>query len=285
MSAFAIAFAILLAAQSAPEKPPRPVPNCKIVPGTHELLKAHDEARFLIMGESHGTNEYPEFFGDLTCTIATDRAVLVHLELPVTVEAALKKYIENGDEASFAQVRQNWVFSSPDYDGRGSIAMLALLKRFRELKASGIDLSINCAQPSYRTLKPQYYYEMAMANEWTLGAAEHPDAFNLVYVGGYHARRETPENPQSAASFLRPSDVITIAPYPEGGRAWTLSEVDGQMRSGPTPLLGDDTPTGPRGIVSAESAPDVRTRHPPGSFDAYYKVGRPPTPSPQAKPN
>lgn len=259
--------------------------DCTGDPGALTFIENAPQVRFIIVGETHGTDAYPAYFGDLVCALSSDRSVLVHLELPDVLDDPLRRYLREGDKDALETVRSSWVFTGENYDGRGSAAFLEMIERLREMAAAGRDIRINAFQPGRRTLEPQYYYELAMAHDWTKAAAENRNALNLILVGSYHARRSTETRPQaSAASFLKDDDFLALAHCAEGGTASVMmGGEDGQSVS--TVMDLRDRKTGlARGIYDRSEFTEDQIGYGIEAFDGYFCIGKPPAASLRAVP-
>src|SRR5690606_37093282 len=56
--------------------------SCTEITGWEQIL-ARDETRWIVIGETHGSNEVPELFTDAVCLTAQSRRVVVGVEQPV----------------------------------------------------------------------------------------------------------------------------------------------------------------------------------------------------------
>lgn len=96
-------------------------------------------APIILVGEIHGTREYPALVARLACdALAGGRAVTLALEIPLEEEARLAAYVaSNGDtRASAALTAGSW-FWRELRDGRASGAMLLLVEQARRWRAQG----------------------------------------------------------------------------------------------------------------------------------------------------
>lgn len=244
-----------------------------------------EDTRFVIMGETHGTDTSPELFGDLVCGFAAKGPVVVHLELPDSLDDDFARYLTAPGADTLAPITASWIFTNRVYDGRASKAFLALIERLGDMARAGLPVAVNASQPDRQTLAPQHYYEMAMAADWANAAATHRDAMNLVLVGSFHARRgTTPDGRKGAAEFLLPDHLVTLAECGEGGSAMVLRPgPDGQVVEGTMALLnlGESRP---RGIYPRGEFPRSPSGYGPDAFDGFFCAGRPAQVSPRAIP-
>jgi len=201
--------------------------SCKPIDGAREMAAGTSKIRFLIIGEVHGTNEIPALFGELACEIARGRSITVALEFPATSAIALNKYLSsNGDAQSRNLLLRSPIWQRSTADGRSSKAMLALIERLRQLRASGAKIRLAGFQPTDVVNLDQHYYELAMASNWSRIADEAPESLNLILVGQIHAikspSQQLPFAP--AASHLKPADVLSLRSEPISGEAWNCRE-------------------------------------------------------------
>jgi hypothetical protein len=89
-------------------------------------------------GEMHGTQESPAFIGDVACAVAqADHHVQVGLEIWASEQAAIERYLDNGDRARLL-AGPFWAH----HDGRSSVAMVELIDRVRWLRKAGAKVDI-----------------------------------------------------------------------------------------------------------------------------------------------
>lgn len=269
LSIFA-AYFVCTSTMAAAEPGVSACPRILIIPS--EMRAA--EKRFIIVGETHGTDTSPEIFGDLVCELSRERDVIVHLEMPESLQDPLAAFIQ-GDGA-IEPVLGHPMFSSDFYDGRGSAAFLELLFRLREMRREGHRITVNAAQPEVDLPPPQYYYEMAMALDWAKASAE-SDALNLVLVGSFHATLNNPDF-QTAAMFLLRGEIVNLRVCREGGRAVVMNaEGETEFRQ----IASDQSALG-RGIFKIGSSEQASSIQFPMGFDYVACAGRPSTASKKA---
>ena len=108
---------------------------CGNIAGADHVLE-RTGARYVIVGERHGTKEIPAFFGDLVCHVSELGPVVVGLEIEAHQQASLEAYLQSdgGPAARAVLLREDhW----RNGDGRASGAMFALIERLRQLRGSG----------------------------------------------------------------------------------------------------------------------------------------------------
>jgi hypothetical protein len=105
------------------------------------------DLQFLVIGELHGTKEIPAVFSELVCLAASlGSRVLVGLEFPESARDDFQSYMSSAgltdDRAKFLN-DSGWAQNarrSPD--GRTSEAVFGVLDRLRELRDSGLEVSV-----------------------------------------------------------------------------------------------------------------------------------------------
>lgn len=239
--------------------------GCIPVPGADQLWQS--ETRWIIVGELHGTTETPEAFANLACLAAeTGRPVMVALEYSADWQPVIDAYLasDGGPKARLALLRLS-MWNADMQDGRGSVAVLGMLDRFRRMKQAGqitgvIGTDVGRSTPSGQTR------DAAMAQAWTAI----PVAANgmvLALAGNFHAMRnavvQSGQTISTAGSLMPPKRTMTVNVVGNGGTAWNCqSDGCGAHNAGPTK-------TATAGIVFND-----RTD---ASWTATYELGRPTT--------
>jgi hypothetical protein len=203
-------------------------PACAAPAGADALWTA--EARYVIVGEQHGTTETPAAFAQLVCAAAARGPVTVALEFPESMQSDFDAFLAAPDDASAATLLLATPFSTsiPDrQDGRGSVAMLEMLQSIRRLKAEGRDVTIRTFVSSRR--RPdgfdQNYHELDMAAGLARAAKDRPEARVVVLVGSFHAAkaRYFADDFLPAAAHLPPGEVISLQLPQQGGQSWSCT--------------------------------------------------------------
>jgi len=100
----------------------------------------------LVFGETHGTNELPDFVGNVVSNFArSGKPVTLGLELPAELQGGINFYLEARSEAKgLAMLLANefWLRESKFQDGRSSLSILRLLGTARHLRQSGSDIEV-----------------------------------------------------------------------------------------------------------------------------------------------
>lgn len=233
--------------------------RCPEVAGSAALWKT-PATRYILFGEMHGTTEAPAIFGDVVCLANANRPVIVALEIPSAEQVALDRFLASpGSSEDVSALLAGPFWSQGAQDGRSSQAMVALIRRLREMKASGRTLSVLAFAPQYSPGFVQDYYELDMARALTVEARKAPDALVLVLVGNLHAARRMRQQITPAAVHLPTVETLTLNLVAGGGEAWNCQR-DG---CGPHRMGGD--PAAPRGILMFEGPKD--------GFDGLYALG------------
>lgn len=209
------------------------------------------EARYVLIGERHGTTEAPAAFARLVCDAAARGPVTVALEFPETLQPAFDAVLAAPDEASaIAVLRETpfWVTDPDRQDGRGSVAMLEMLQSIRRLKADGRDVTVRAFMSVQR--RPagfdQNYHELSMAAGLAQAARDRPEARVVGLVGSFHAAkaRYADDDFLPAAAHLPPGEVVSLLLPQQGGQSWNCT-VDG---CGPMDIAPVDDPS-ERGVI------------------------------------
>lgn len=247
--------------------------TCDPIPGI-EAIAESDTAKYIVIGDYHGTREIPAFFGDLICHLfAQDRQLAVGLEWPASARGAFTAYLARPDALNRGRLLE--ALGGGIRDGRGSAAMLALVDRLRPHHAAA-RLDFVLIQPLPEDSPSAY--ERRMADLLMQADRDNVDTI-IVLVGNVHAMRQPPPPVPGSpggeltpmAMFLPPAETLTFNVSGYFGASWSCrrgGDGDFDCRSWP---LQEGAP-GPRGLV--------RTHE--DRFDGRYSVGVPFTASPPA---
>ena len=104
--------------------------------------------QIVLMGESHGTKELPEFASGLVCSLLKGgRSVILAVERFAEEHEHLQRYIKSeGTAADKAALLGVHMWASRWQDGRSSEAMFALVEDVRRLRKSGQRVGILAMQ-------------------------------------------------------------------------------------------------------------------------------------------
>lgn len=227
----------------------------------------------IVLGEMHGTEESPEAARQIACA-ALDRGEKVRIGLEAVwsqgaaLDAALGEPFD--EEAVFQAAPLMW--TTPD--GRGTGAVLDLLKQVGQWRADGFDVSV-------------FAFD-AMGDEWSSAAArdtamaKHVDreisGFNgvaLLFTGNFHAQKRpfefAGETVTPMASMIRVRPVFSLQMHHAGGEAWvnaTIEHDDGTIVESIGPLQ-----MGPNGRADAVARTIDLTSELPDAYDGSYVTG------------
>jgi hypothetical protein len=235
------------------------------IPGLSILLKRQG-LHFVVIGDLHGTEELPAFFGQLVEETAARKEVTVVLEYPERYRRDLDRYLaSSGDETA------RKTFLATDFwtkwrDGRSSKAMFALIEKLRTLQ-----VPVTACQPNGGDLGD---YERVMGECWKqVGESAH--TLVLIFVGNAHASYMPVFNDiLPAAASLPRTETVSLDNFFSPGWSWHCEKID---KCGEYPSHADGTPK-ERGIYFGEDLVPVEL----GVFDGAYSAGPHFTASPPA---
>lgn len=224
--------------------------QCDPIPGWDQVLA--EDARWIVIGEVHGSNETPDIFADAVCLTAQAGPVIVAVEQPAFDQPAIDTFIaSDGGPDARREFLSSRMWNLPK-DGRSSIAYFRLFDALRRMHAAGLVNSVVAFQPTAFTKRPTpAEYEAAMA-DLVMSAAE-PGTRVVALVGNLHAMR-TEIRFQSSylpmAAHLPAELTITLNATGNGGETWSCSSPDrcgatsasnvGQVRSRGVDLSKDE---------------------------------------------
>lgn len=108
-------------------------------PANASALSANPQTQFIVLGEYHGTNEIPAATAELVCASAQSGRVLLALETSSDEQPNLREFVRGRTNEQQLTGSSFWTETR---DGRSSNAMLAMLRRIRDLRSSGLDIEI-----------------------------------------------------------------------------------------------------------------------------------------------
>lgn len=206
--------------QSAHNAQPVNVSTCPEFDGSDEVARL---SGVVFVGENHGTNEIPWYFGAIVCHATKfHSSVHVALELPEDWTLRIDEFI-NADQESAAITK---FFGSPEWkkrvafspDGLTSKAMAALIMRLRELRQSGRTVFLSTFD-TRAWEAPAVNSDVGMAAMLTRNIEKFGADVTFILSGEYHTRllENNAAKPQSMArlvSAARPSwktSAITVS--------------------------------------------------------------------------
>ena len=204
----------------------RPPVDCPSIPGLDAAVRPGTLALF---GELHGTAEIPAFVGDAACALARKQRVHVGLEMPVAETPALQAFLAASDDQA---LRNSAVWTRSYQDGRTSRAMLALLRRLREARNSGLPIEIFFFDDPDRLGSD--HRDEAMADNIAVERSRAPSDIYVVEIGNYHAKTSVgapwDASKRWMASYLvgRDQRVVAFDVRAPPGTAWVCTSADRQ---------------------------------------------------------
>lgn len=246
--------------------------DCK--PVAIDLLLPHAG---VMLGEVHGTREEPAFMGQVVCSLATHRPVVLALEYPRKQQAALDAFLANPKQtAAGAELLKTPFWNMSPGDGRQSQAWFQVLQKLRVWRQQGLPITVT-AYDDYPTPEEREAADAAFLSE--LLTHEQGHAFVVIYSGNIHSMKAVPEGmPMEPPLGARLStwDLLHLAFSSPGGQTWACSSTDN--RCGP-----HDWPAS----LTAPPAPGtIRLGYINAAYDGVFGVGpitaSPPAASPPA---
>jgi erythromycin esterase-like protein len=244
-----------------------------------DLLPDAHEARVLVLGELHGTNEAPA----LAAAVVRQRLdaglpVTLALEVHAAEQPRLDAFLaSNGDDAARTALLRGdfWQVPAERSDGRRSVAMLALLESMQRFRAAGHDVRVLAFDAGNAGGgAPRRNQRMAAVLREAI--ARDPQRAFVVLAGNYHLRRVTPDRmggllsgespPVPTMAHLADLPVFRVNVTARDGEFWAC--MGGAC--GPQPV-------GPRGIWGGDEAGAPRYRQTPedaGRYDAQLMLPR-----------
>lgn len=250
--------------------------------------------RYVIFGETHGTEQAPAFVGRVACALAKrNERLLLAIEQGSTDNAAFQA-IWAGPDSGFADRLRAAPWWKGRTDGVASEAMLALLVRLHGLRADGkrVDVVLfngakdDVQRARFATLPAQGPHEAAQAeNIRTAANAGHYDHV-LVLTGSLHARKDpvTGRGPAflPMAMQLAPAAATTsLRFYAGAGTMWNcMRKPDAILKPG-QPITSDMIDCGKhavRGVTTLSGPPFLALGAPAGvtpegAYDGYIWLG------------
>jgi hypothetical protein len=219
------------------------------------------EAGMVIVGEHHGTNEFPTLVLDLATAAARHGHVIVALELRDDARDPTAAFVRSAGGAGDRD-RLLATTSWQRQDGRASEAMVALVNGLRREIVTGASIEIDVfdAVPVGDPRSDEYRIERERLLAERLIATRRR-AVTVALSGNVHAelvaRRDAPEGFVPAARLAAEhTDLVSLMGRHAGGESWCTLPIDGRLVSGAHPLEGDDR--GDTRFIEVEPPSSVR---------------------------
>lgn len=210
------------------------------------------QPKIVIVGELHGTNEIPEFVGELACSfIKAGKKLILGLEIPTDTQEAINTYMSSQGTPFDKEKLIESEFGARQ-DGRSSRAMLELVESMRKIRAIGKDLAVMGFDISVGNLLPPLHpgekiwkgeRNMAMARNIESRARVYPEHTFLILTGATHAykKKGAPWDAEhEAMAYLLSQRLPTyiIAVSSPGGTGWFCPTLDatGKAQCGSHPI-------------------------------------------------
>ncbi len=226
-------------------------PACEPMPGWQELA---NEARgkYLVLGESHGSNEAPGATAEYVCAVADEGPVLVGIEFDSTFDESW----QIAWDAPHSEFRRVLFAEISEWgrrnDGVASIAMLALVERLHALRSAGADIDIvafngakdDAQRAAFAQLPGQEPHEAAQAANIREAAQRRNYAHVVVLVGNLHARKAPVTVGSStfrpmAMLLAEPHRVVSLTMHTEGGETWNCQLAEGVVIEAGKPITDE----------------------------------------------
>ncbi|MCE4554900.1 hypothetical protein [Pelomonas cellulosilytica] len=206
------------------------------------------EARVIIVGELHGTEQTPAFVGQLVCgLLKLGRPVVLALERDGSEQLALNQYLASDGLATDVQaLLAGGAWRQSVQDGRNSQAMLALIEQVRRWHRAGQRVGVLAMQMDWSPVLPEselgkepwakadadYFTAMndrAMADKVRGTALAYPAYTVVALAGNMHTALGSASRAMQVASpsfsdlLTRQMAVHIVGVGSQGGSAWNLT--------------------------------------------------------------
>lgn len=195
------------------------------------LSQSDLQARIIIVGEGHGSQEMPDYFLKIACRlIQENKPLLIGLEIPASEQLAINNYMQSdGDLGDRTDLLSGIFWHRGRKFGMASEALLSIIETSRKWKKSGISVlvfSYDQAEGSWpeRLQKKESFWggyrEAIMGLNIDARARLYPNHTLLIFSGGIHARKNdggANYYPSMAYQLAARYMIKTITfSYPEG---------------------------------------------------------------------
>jgi hypothetical protein len=180
------------------------------------------EARLVIFGEIHGTNEIPALVGEFACwRSAQSQDIILGLEIHQAEQQAIDTYLSSAGTMADQERLTSGDFWKRIKDGRSSEAMLRLIDRVRRLQGGPGAVGI----VAFDSGRYDASREAAMAENLQASMRMHPHYRFVVLVGNAHAAKDSASpaadsSSEHMAQKISSERPITINAEYLTGTAW-----------------------------------------------------------------
>lgn len=192
---------------------------------------AISQAKVVLLGEIHGTQQIPQFAGDTVCSLVKlRRQVILALEIPRNEQERIDAYLDSGGDSAARHALVESDFWRKTLDGRATVAMANLIEHVRSLKSAGAKVSIVALDNGWGAASQPGTRDEVMAS--AVGEAIKrlgPRGVVVVLAGNVHTARveKFPDFPVDTPMgyLLKTDGVIAFDGSIDGGTASTYGAV------------------------------------------------------------
>ncbi len=190
-----------------------------------DVLLSSPAVKYIMVGETHGTQEGPAIFGDLVCALSkSGRKIVVGVEFPTAAQPTLDEFLasDGGADAVQALLAQ-LPWTSGFKDGKTSKAMLALMVRLRSMYQAHSIAGVRYLVERTNGGGDQSFNQ-AIADGMARAWATAPDAVVVALVGSVHATKQPlafgGSRLEPTAMLLPSGEAVSLYIESEWGTAW-----------------------------------------------------------------
>ncbi len=189
--------------------------GCRQILGAEKILKP---GALVMLGEMHGTQEAPQFTGDLVCA-ALSKGFHVNLALEISIEedARITQYLHSSGLDPDKRALLAGPFWTDTYqDGRRSAAVLDLIDRARSLTMAKKPLRVVLLDSGGGDR------DQGMATRLRQTAGAEPKAITISLTGNFHNRinPESSNAPAPMGSYIADLHPVALNEAYAQGSAW-----------------------------------------------------------------
>ena len=193
--------------------------SCKPVAGLAPLLA---EESVILVGELHGTNQFPSFVGSLVCAaLKNGLPVTLALEIPRDETGRLTRFLasDGGRESQAALYADSPFWRGDVQDGRRSIAMYELIEQVRGLRKAGQPVTLIAIDRASDDTAGQR--DEVMALNLREAVKKNKPSVTIVLTGNLHNRLvDHPQFGKPMGAYLDDLKPSSLEPSYDAGSAW-----------------------------------------------------------------
>ncbi len=141
----------------------------------------------LFIGETHGSNEVAEFVKAVLMNNKDNKEMLILLEIPADMNAAIQRYFAN--ESTAKQLLSHPFWTRKIQDGRSSAAVFGLITFVKELRRTARKVTIIGYDARRDEKRKDMPREVIMADNIRRHIMQNADSITLIIAGRVHANR------------------------------------------------------------------------------------------------